>query len=95
MCLFGGDNEIRTRGLLVANEALYQLSHIPKALDNYTFFFGVCQTFFHSLEKIFFVFVIFVVFFSLYTRKQIDKNKKSRYNIYIICCIIKNDVNVV
>ena len=27
----GGDNEIRTRGLLVANEALYQLSHIPKA----------------------------------------------------------------
>ena len=25
----GGDNEIRTRGLYVANVALYQLSHIP------------------------------------------------------------------
>ena len=25
----GGDNEIRTRGLYVANVPLYQLSHIP------------------------------------------------------------------
>ena len=28
---FGGDNEIRTRGLYVANVPLYQLSHIPIA----------------------------------------------------------------
>lgn len=27
--LCGGDNEIRTRGLYVANVPLYQLSHIP------------------------------------------------------------------
>ncbi len=28
--LCGGDKRIRTAGLLVANEALYQLSHIPE-----------------------------------------------------------------
>ncbi len=27
--IFGGDSGIRTRGLLVANETLYQLSHTP------------------------------------------------------------------
>ncbi len=32
-CFFGGDNEIRTRGLCVANAALYQLSHIPTAMN--------------------------------------------------------------
>ena len=50
---YGGDNEIRTRGLLVANEALYQLSHIPKALNHYTVSCAVCQMFFRSLLKIF------------------------------------------
>ena len=30
--LFGGDKRIRTAGLLVANEALYQLSHNPKSI---------------------------------------------------------------
>ena len=30
--LGGGDNEIRTRGLYVANVPLYQLSHIPMRL---------------------------------------------------------------
>ena len=33
----GGDKRIRTAGLLVANEALYQLSHIPKAYLLYLF----------------------------------------------------------
>ena len=31
---FGGDKRIRTAGLLVANEALYQLSHTPENLRN-------------------------------------------------------------
>ena len=31
--LCGGDKRIRTAGLLVANEALYQLSHTPDLLN--------------------------------------------------------------
>ena len=39
---FGGDKRIRTAGLLVANEALYQLSHIPLSkLIIYLFYFFV------------------------------------------------------
>ena len=30
---FGGDKRIRTAGLFVANEPLYQLSHIPVSID--------------------------------------------------------------
>ena len=46
LALFGGDKRIRTAGLLVANEALYQLSHIPKNAFYYIAFFGFCQQFF-------------------------------------------------
>ena len=47
VCSLGGDKRIRTAGLLVANEALYQLSHIPKRIINYIPFFVVCQRFFY------------------------------------------------
>ena len=40
--LCGGDKRIRTAGLLVANEALYQLSHIPNYFY-YNAFFVACQ----------------------------------------------------
>ncbi len=40
---FGGDKRIRTAGLLVANEALYQLSHIPKSIIYYILIFFLCQ----------------------------------------------------
>ena len=45
-CFFGGDKRIRTAGLLVANEALYQLSHIPKSELYYILFIFFCQQFF-------------------------------------------------
>ena len=43
---FGGDKRIRTAGLLVANEALYQLSHIPMSCLYYKAFLLACQQFF-------------------------------------------------
>ena len=52
--LRGGDKRIRTAGLLVANEALYQLSHIPVDKIYYIFLFILCQEFFcRYLKKIF------------------------------------------
>ena len=42
LVIHGGDKRIRTAGLLVANEALYQLSHIPLSkLIIYLFYFFV------------------------------------------------------
>lgn len=32
---YGGDNEIRTHGLRVANATLYQLSHIPTTFKHF------------------------------------------------------------
>lgn len=46
VCSLGGDKRIRTAGLLVANEALYQLSHIPNSVFYYISFSCVCQRFF-------------------------------------------------
>ena len=48
---FGGAKRIRTAGLLVANEALYQLSHIPKNITYYILFFLLCQQFFACFLK--------------------------------------------
>ena len=49
---FGGDKRIRTAGLLVANEALYQLSHIPMNEIYYIPILLLCQEFFYQiLEK--------------------------------------------
>ena len=45
---FGGDKRIRTAGLLVANEALYQLSHNPICIFNYIRKFVVCQSIFEG-----------------------------------------------
>ena len=50
----GGDKRIRTAGLLVANEALYQLSHIPVDKIYYISLLIPCQEFFNRyLKKIF------------------------------------------
>ena len=49
--LFGGAKRIRTAGLLVANEALYQLSHIPENITYYILFFLLCQRFFACFSK--------------------------------------------
>ena len=50
----GGDKRIRTAGLLVANEALYQLSHIPMDKIYYISLFILCQEILNRyLKKIF------------------------------------------
>ena len=51
---FGGAKRIRTAGLLVANEALYQLSHTPKHEFNYIPFYNGCQCFFMRFSKKYF-----------------------------------------
>ena len=45
-CFFGGAKRIRTAGLLVANEALYQLSHNPENIIYYIRLPLFCQRFF-------------------------------------------------
>src|SRR5215217_5569010 len=40
---FGGDKRSRTADLFIANEALYQLSYIPKSGAKGNKFIGVCQ----------------------------------------------------
>ena len=57
---FGGAKRIRTAGLLVANEALYQLSHNPMSITYYILFFFVCQRFFIRILN-FFIFDLFFV----------------------------------
>ena len=48
---FGGDKRIRTAGLLVANEALYQLSHNPKSIFIIYFSFLFVNNFFFFFLK--------------------------------------------
>ena len=47
----GGDKRIRTAGLLVANEALYQLSHNPKCILIINYPYLSCQQFFIVFYK--------------------------------------------
>ena len=49
--LRGGDKRIRTAGLLVANEALYQLSHNPIALHIINYSFSFVNVFLSLLNK--------------------------------------------
>ena len=51
----GGDKRIRTAGLLVANEALYQLSHIPIDKIYYKSIFIFCQEIFVRYLKKYFL----------------------------------------